>query len=38
MGQQASRDVGLTAAIREAGGLHKTMDDQTLRDETSRWR
>ena len=36
MGQQATRDVGLTAAIREAGGLHKAMDDQTLWDESSR--
>lgn len=36
MGQQASRDLGLTAAIREAGGLHKAMDDQTLWDESSR--
>jgi hypothetical protein len=38
MGQQASREVSLTAAITEACGLHKAMNDRTLWDETSRWR
>ncbi|MDZ7857930.1 hypothetical protein [Sphaerotilus sp.] len=35
MGRQAS-DVSLTAAITEAGGLHKAQADQALWDETSR--